>query len=474
MQWSWGLDSDHDRGSAPANAAMQQATVNLFADMGVQPRSLQTGLAAASASTDMAAPTPTITGPAAGSSVEQRVPITVQGTAVDAGGRVGGVEVSVDNGATWHPANGRDTWSYTWTPTTPGQVTVRARAADDSGNLSAPATVTVTVGGRSCPCSLFGQVTPAGATVDDNPVEVGVRFRSDQAGTITGLRYYRGAGFTGSFVGHLWRADGTQLAAVPFPAAASAGWQQVALPQPVRIDADTVYVASYFSPDGFYIADADYFGTTYDAAPLHAPTNPNGVFTYGGGFPASTFNNSNYWADVVFAPDDGTPPAVTTVSPASGSTGVGPGTKVTATFSEPLLASSVGPATVRLRTASGAAVSAAVTYAAGSRTATLTPSAPLTAGAAYTATVQGVQDAAGNAMASAFSWSFTVAAAAPRSGSGPQPGSEPGDLPVDQRPPSGGSGGGVLGDTSDRVAPRVRHRAEPPRRCRGPARSSSA
>ena len=428
VQWSWGLDADHDRGSAPANAAMQQATVNLFADMGIQPRTLQSGLAAASASTDMAAPTPTITAPAAGSSVEQRIPITVQGTAVDAGGRVGGVEVSVDNGATWHPANGRDTWSYTWTPTTPGQVTVRARATDDSGNLSAPATVTVTVGGRSCPCSLFGQVTPSGTTVDDDPVEVGVRFRSDQAGTITGLRYYRGAGWTGSFVGHLWRADGTQLAAVPFPAAASAGWQQVALPQPVRIDADTVYVASFFSPDGFYVADADYFGTAYDAAPLHAPTNPNGVFTYGGGFPSSTFNNSNYWADVVFAPEDGTPPAVTTVAPASGSTGVGPGTKVTATFSEPLLASSVGPATVRLRTASGAAVSAGVTYAAGARTATLTPSAPLTAGARYTATVQGVQDAAGNAMASAFSWSFTVAPAAPPSG-GPQPGSEPGDLP---------------------------------------------
>ena len=142
------------------------------------------------------------------------------------------------------------------------------------------------------------------------------------------------------------------------------------------------------------------------------------------------------------------------MTPASGSTGVGPGTKVTATFSEPLLASSVGPATVRLRTASGAAVSAGVAYAAGTRTATLTPSAPLTAGALYTATVQGVQDAAGNAMASAFSWSFTVAPAAPPSG-GPQPGSEPGDLPVDQRPGSGGSGGGVLGDTSDRVAPRV-------------------
>ena len=37
VQWSWGLDSNHDNGSAAPSPAMQQATVNLFADMGVQP-----------------------------------------------------------------------------------------------------------------------------------------------------------------------------------------------------------------------------------------------------------------------------------------------------------------------------------------------------------------------------------------------------------------------------------------------------
>src|SRR4029077_15009400 len=42
VQISWGLDSTHDRGSAAADKAVQQATVNLFADMGgVQPGTLQ-------------------------------------------------------------------------------------------------------------------------------------------------------------------------------------------------------------------------------------------------------------------------------------------------------------------------------------------------------------------------------------------------------------------------------------------------
>ena len=41
VQWSWGLDSNHDRGTGAASTPMKQATVNLFADMGAQPATLQ-------------------------------------------------------------------------------------------------------------------------------------------------------------------------------------------------------------------------------------------------------------------------------------------------------------------------------------------------------------------------------------------------------------------------------------------------
>ncbi len=37
VQWSWGLDDVHDRGNDPADVRMQQATVNLLADIGAQP-----------------------------------------------------------------------------------------------------------------------------------------------------------------------------------------------------------------------------------------------------------------------------------------------------------------------------------------------------------------------------------------------------------------------------------------------------
>jgi hypothetical protein len=73
--------------------------------------------------------------------------VTISGTATDTGGGVvGGVEVSVDNGATWHRATGLDNWTYSWTPITAGPATIRSRAVDDSGNLETPlAGVTITI-----------------------------------------------------------------------------------------------------------------------------------------------------------------------------------------------------------------------------------------------------------------------------------------------------------------------------------------
>jgi hypothetical protein len=135
VQWAWGLDNYHDRPSGSLDRTMQQATANLFADMGVQPATLQTDLIPPSPSTDRTGPEASLNGPAT-VAVAAGVPETIGGTAADAGGgRVGAVEVSTDGGGSWHPANGRETWSYTWTPGSSGTVTPLVRAADDSGNL---------------------------------------------------------------------------------------------------------------------------------------------------------------------------------------------------------------------------------------------------------------------------------------------------------------------------------------------------
>jgi hypothetical protein len=143
-------------------------------------------------------------------------------------------------------------------------------------------------------------------------VELGVKFRADTDGFITGLRFYRGAGNAGTtFAGHLWAANGTLLAGATFPTGTQAGWQEVTFITPVPITAGATYVASYHTSSGYAI-DTGYFTianqSSYTNPPLRALVNredgPNGVYRYGpsGRFP-NRGNESNYWIDVVFTGD---------------------------------------------------------------------------------------------------------------------------------------------------------------------------
>src|SRR5258705_4845015 len=76
IQWSWGLDATHDGGAFAADQAMQQATITVLADMGVQPATLQIGadpsrpLIATTPSSDVVAPTSVITTPEADAHVQ--------------------------------------------------------------------------------------------------------------------------------------------------------------------------------------------------------------------------------------------------------------------------------------------------------------------------------------------------------------------------------------------------------------------
>jgi Domain of unknown function (DUF4082)/Bacterial Ig-like domain/Bacterial Ig domain len=408
VQWAWGLDADHDRAGAPVDPDMKQATVNLLADMGAQPGTLQAGLVAATASADKTAPTATIKAPVNGATATAGQAVTVSGTAADAGGGVvAGVEVSTDGGATWHPASGTTSWTYSWTPRSSGSTTLLARATDDSANLGArSAPVAVTVPGQTCPCSLWrNSPTPGVANdPDTSATELGVRFQSEASGFITGLRFYKGSQNAGTHVGHLWTAAGQLLASATFTGETASGWQTVTLSSPVAIAANTTYVASYSAPNGHYAADTNYFAAgPLDNSPLHAPQAANGVYVYGAGaFPNNTFQSTNYWVDVVFnrSAADTTPPTVSSRTPSAGATGVALTVKPTATFSEP-----VQGAAFALRSAQ--AVQATTSYDSATRTATLSPSAQLAASTTYTATVSGARDAAGNTMAPT-SWTFTT------------------------------------------------------------------
>jgi methionine-rich copper-binding protein CopC len=269
----------------------------------------------------------------------------------------------------------------------------------------------------TCPCTIFTATqTPSVAADPDNvPIELGVKFRADQDGFVTGIRFYKGSTNTGTHTGSLWNSSGTRLATVTFTGESGSGWQQANFASPVAVTVNTTYVASYYAPNGHYAADEGYFANSgVTNSPLTALRNGvdggNGVYRYGsgGGFPNSTFNSTNYWVDLVFSPSgtDTTKPTVTDRQPSSGATGVPVTTTVSATFSEP-----VQQSTIAMTLTAGGSVAASTSYDAASRTVTLTPNANLATSTTYTVNLSGAQDSADNPM-DPITWSFTTAAAA--------------------------------------------------------------
>ena len=294
---------------------------------------------------------------------------------------------------------------------------------------------TVTPGGNSinvtvslpvCPCSLWSTSTvplnPSEA--DARAVELGVKFRSNTDGYITGIRFYKGAGNTGTHTGNLWTTSGANLARATFYNETATGWQEVSFGAPVAITAGTTYVASYHTTSGHYAEDSDYFTTAFSThyltANQDATGDPNGVYALSASttFPNQGFVASNYWVDVVFMLDVGpdvTPPTVIALTPSSGASGVPITIHPTATFNEPLNPSSVTSTTVFMRGPGESPVAGAVSLTGGQIT--FTPSASLDYSTTYTLTLAGgtggITDMSNNALSENVVWSFTTAAPPP-------------------------------------------------------------
>lgn len=312
--WSWGLSSEHDPGpdfnTTTVDPNVQQAMVNLFADMGVQPQTLQASLTLATQSTDHTAPISAITNLSTNSVVENGA-VTVTGTATDTGGLVGGVQVSTDSGETWHSATGQFgagsvNWSYTFNAPGPGSYAIESRAVDDSLNTETPSDGTPYTVTRSSALTLFAaNAVPTIASVPDSSVEVGVCFTSSSSGTVTGVRFYKGAANTGTHIGDLWNSSGQLLASATFANETASGWQQVNFATPVQIQAGEVCVISYHT-DGNYSDTPGYFDT-YSGQVSGSLTGlgnaANGVYAFGSSpiFPSTvSFSGDNYWVDLVF------------------------------------------------------------------------------------------------------------------------------------------------------------------------------
>ena len=333
---------------------MQQATVNLFADMGVQPATLQSGLVAGTASADS---TPAVRDhrrpPAARPSrrARSRRSPAPPATPAAARGRRRGV---------------RRRWRDVAPGDRPRDVDLRLDAGDGRRR---PAARPRRRRQRQPRCRRAAGRDRDPARLPVHPLRkprcrrsrrrtTGSRSRSASASARTSPAPSPPSAITGA------RADrGTHARSCGRPAASR--WRRSTFTGEggVRLAAGLAVGAG--RPDGGYdlrrllplagrlvCVRRRLLRAAFDAAPLHAPAaprRPNGVYKYGGGFPTETYQAANYWADVVFVPADATPPVVTAVAPPSGAEDVDRGTAVTATFDEPLTASSITASAFGLR-----------------------------------------------------------------------------------------------------------------------------
>jgi len=179
----------------------------------------------------------------------------------------------------------------------------------NTANDQASDPTTIQASGSSAPAMPIwsSSATPQNPLFPSPAVTLGVKFRSDVSGSISALRFYKGAGNNGTHIGLLYSSSGTLLAEATFAGETASGWQQVNLATPVTIAANTTYVVAYWTATGFAYDAGTFTNSGVDNPPLHALRSgvdgPNGVYAYGSvpQFPSNDASGNYYWADVMFS-----------------------------------------------------------------------------------------------------------------------------------------------------------------------------
>ncbi|MBY4618549.1 putative Ig domain-containing protein, partial [Rhizobium redzepovicii] len=130
------------------------------------------------------------------------------------------------------------TRTFSGTPTTAGTYGVKVTATD-LGGLAANENFNIAASTAPVTYSLFNaSSTPTQTNLNDGQqLELGVKFQSNVAGDVTGIKFYRSANDNGQNVVDLWTTTGTKLATATFAGTTGSGWQTVNFSTPVTITA---------------------------------------------------------------------------------------------------------------------------------------------------------------------------------------------------------------------------------------------
>src|SRR5579883_3019962 len=157
--------------------------------------------------------------------------------------------------------------------------------------------------------TLFTDQTPTEPNDTDGvSYELGTKFKTLAQGRISAIRYWRassetdvpcdGCGYT--HTGRIWSSDGTVLAVAHFTNESSEGWQQADLDSPIAVDGNKVYVVTV-DVASYYVATTGGLNSAITNGKLTTVADgSNGVYGPIGSFPTQSYENSNYFRDVVF------------------------------------------------------------------------------------------------------------------------------------------------------------------------------
>ena len=280
-------------------------------------------------------------------------------------------------------------------------LTLGASAGTNSVSASAPnaGSVTFTATGTGVVVTsqqIFTTQVPVLPDANDGvSYELGMKFRSARSGKISAIRYWKASSDAGTHIGRIWDASGTLLASVTFSGETASGWQQQALAAPLSILANTTYTVSVNINTNYAFTNAGLATSIVNGDLSSVADGANGTYGTLGTFPNNSFQNSNYFRDIVFAADAVSTNTLAKISGDGQSGAIG--TQLTS------------PLVVQVRNSNNVAVTGAVV------------SFAVTGGGGTLSTGSAITDANGNASAmltlGASAGTNSVSASAPNAGS---------------------------------------------------------
>lgn len=273
-------------------------------------------------------PVVSVTAPVTGATFTSGSNITISANATDSDGTIAKVEFY--NGTT---KLGEDLTSpYSFVIKIAGNYTLSAKAFDNQGATTSSSVVNLTVTAPQLPPvtgqSLFTNQLPVQMSNSDGAnvnYELGMRFMATTAGQIKAIKFYKSTSESGAHTGKIYSATGALLASVLFTAETASGWQQQTLSAPLTIAANTEYTVAVNTGNTYYVDTVSGMATQIVSGNIKSIVGSNGVYGSIGTMPINSYQNSNYFRDIIFVASstptslpDTQAPLTSITSPANG------------------------------------------------------------------------------------------------------------------------------------------------------------